>query len=122
MNNLYGKKIKKASSGMDKNRNNIIFINYKNDFAENQSTMIEFCLRKINEQIIHFYNLIKCSPQQIKLNKVENVGEGFNKYRSSICLYESKIISASQIGNIGQINSINDYKDDVDYIKIKMIL
>ena len=52
MKNLFGEKIKKASSGMDKNRNNIIFINYKNDFAENQSTMIEFCLRKINEQII----------------------------------------------------------------------
>ena len=118
MKNLFGEKIKGASSGMDKNRNNIIFINYKNDFAENPSTMIEFCLRKINEQIIHFYNIIKCSPQQIKLNQVENVGEGFNKYRSSICLYESKIISASQIGNIGQINSMNDDdKDDVDYIK-----
>ena len=119
MNNLYGKKIKQASSGMDKNRNNIIFINYKDDFDENPSKMIEFCLRTINEQIINFYNLIKCSPQHIKLNKVENVGEGFNKYHSSICLYESKIISASQIGNVGPINNYSncDFNDDVDEIK-----
>ena len=69
MKNLLGKKIRKASNGMDKNRDNIIYINYKNDFDENPSRMIEFCLRIINEQIIHFYNLIKCTPLQIKINK-----------------------------------------------------
>ena len=83
MNDLFGKKIRKASNGMDKNRDNVIYINYKNDFAENPSRMIEFCLRTINEQIIYFYNLIKCTPLQIKINKVENVDKGFDKYHAN---------------------------------------
>ena len=108
MNDLFGKKIRKASNGMDKNRDNVIYINYKNDFAENPSRMIEFCLRTINEQIIYFYNLIKCTPLQIKINKVENVDKGFDKYHSSICLYESKIISASQIRNVGYLGKVGN--------------
>ena len=123
MKNLFGKKIRKASNGMDKNRDNIIYINYKNDFDENPSRMIEFCLRIINEQIIRFYNLIKCTPLQIKINKVENLDKGFDQYHSSICLYESKIMSASQIrnvgyggkvGNAGNVGKSND-KIGIDY-------
>jgi hypothetical protein len=108
MKNLFGKKIRKASNGMDKNRDNIIYINYKNDFDENPSRMIEFCLRIINEQIIHFYNLIKCTPLQIKINKVENLDKGFDQYHSSICLYESKIMSASQIRNVGYVGKVGN--------------
>ena len=108
MKNLFGKKNRKASNGMDKNRDNIIYINYKNDFDENPSRMIEFCLRIINEQIIHFYNLIKCTPLQIKINKVENLDKGFDQYHSSICLYESKIMSASQIRNVGYVGKVGN--------------
>ena len=50
--------------------------------------MIEFCLSEIGKQIIGFYKLIKCSPQQIKLNNFQSIKESFNKYKSSINVNE----------------------------------
>ena len=115
MNELYGKHIKVSSTGMDKNnRDNIIYINFTNDFKDNVNSMIEFCLREISKQIIGFYQLIKCTPQLIKINNTQNVKESFNKYKSSICLYESKIISASQMDDLG-INKKNSKEIKNDY-------
>ena len=115
MNELYGKHIKVSSTGMDKNRDNIIYINFTNDFKDNVNSMIEFCLREICKQIIGFYKLIKCSPHLIKINNTQNVKDSFNKYKSSICLYESKIISASQMDDLRiKKNNNNEIKNDND--------
>ena len=113
MNELFGVHIKVSSTGMDKNRDNIIYINFTNDFRDNVNSMIEFCLREICKQIIGFYKLIKCSPQQIKLNNFQSIKESFNKYKSSICLYESKIISSSQMDDLRiKKNNSNEIKSD----------
>ena len=108
MNELYGKHIKVSSSGMDKYRDNIIYINFINDFKDNVNSMIEFCLREISKQIIGFYKLIKCTPQLIKINNIQNLKENFNKYKSIFCLYESKIMSAYQIDDL----KIKKYKSN----------
>ena len=112
MNELYGKYIKVSSTGMNKNRENIIYINFTNDFKDNANIMIEFCLREICKQIIGFYKLIKCTPQLIKMNYTQSVKESFNKYKSSICLYESKIISASQMDDLTIKKNNNEIKND----------
>ena len=112
MNELYGKYIKVSSTGMNKNRENIIYINFTNDFKDNVNIMIEFCLREICKQIIGFYKLIKCTPQLIKMNYTQSVKESFNKYKSSICLYESKIISASQMDDLTIKKNNNEIKND----------
>ena len=92
MDELYGNKIKGSSSGMDKIRNNIKCINCSKDFNGNSEKMIEWCLREISQQIIEYYNLNKCTPEQIKINSKKNdIEKSINKYKSSIWAYESRI-------------------------------
>jgi len=97
MKELFGKKIKQSSNGMLKNRDNIIFMNFSEDFNENSELLAEWCLREIAKQMIYFYNLAKCSPEQIKKNNIENIKNSINIYKQSYALYESKIIGASQM-------------------------
>ena len=96
MDELYGDKIKRSSNGMDKARNNIRCLNLSTDFHDNSEKMIEWCLREISQQIIEYYKLNKCTPEQIRLNKKTSVKESVDKYKSSIWLYESRISVISQ--------------------------
>ena len=112
MDELYGNKIKRSSSGMDKARNNIRCINLSNDFNDNSDKMIEWCLREISQQIIEYYKLNKCTPEQIKLNKKNSVKESVDKYKSSIWLYESRISIISQ-NELQKEEDKNENKDDV---------
>ena len=86
----FKKKSKISSLGMEKNRNNFIFIRFLDDFNQDPVKMIEYCLKEIKKQILEFYQLIKCTPQLIKNNYVENIKESFN-------LYKSLKLNASQI-------------------------
>ena len=99
MKELFGKKIKQSSNGMLKNRDNIIFMNFSDDFNENSELLAEWCLREISKQILCFYNLAKCSPEQIKKNNIGNIKNSINIYKQSFALYESKIIGLSQMEN-----------------------
>ena len=99
MKELFGKKIKQSSNGMLKNRDNIIFMNYPDDFNENSELLSEWCLREISKQMLSFYNLAKCSPEQIKKNNLGNIKNSINIYKQSYALYESKIIGFSQMDN-----------------------
>ena len=113
MNELYGKHNKVSSIGMDKNRDNIIYINFTNDFKDNVNSMIEFCLREISKQIIEHYKLMDYTPQLIKSNDTERLKESFDKYKSSVCLYKSKKISASQVDDLRiKKNNNNEIKND----------
>lgn len=99
MKELFGKKIKQSSNGMLKNRDNIIFMNFSDDFNENSELLAEWCLREISKQMLCFYNLAKCNPEQIKKNNVGNIKNSINIYKQSFALYESKIIGLSQMEN-----------------------
>ena len=99
MKELFGKKIKQSSNGMLKNRDNIIFMNFSDDFNENSELLAEWCLREISKQMLCFYNLAKCNPEQIKKNNVGNIKNSINIYKQSFTLYESKIIGLSQMEN-----------------------
>ena len=116
MNELYGNKIKTSSVGMDKARNNIKCINITKDFNDNSEKMIEWCLREISQQIIEYYKLNKCTPEQIKLNNKNSVKESVDKYKSSIWLYESRmsVISYNEFQN--KEEDKNENKDDDDNI------
>jgi hypothetical protein len=99
MKELFGKKIVQSSNGMLKNRDNIIFMNFSDDFNENSELLAEWCLREISKQMLSFYNLAKCNPEQIKKNNIGNIRNSINVYKQSYALYESKIIGVSQIEN-----------------------
>jgi hypothetical protein len=99
MKELFGKKIVQSSNGMLKNRDNIIFMNFSDDFNENSELLSEWCLREISKQMLSFYDLAKCNPEQIKKNNIGNIRNSINVYKQSYALYESKIIGVSQIEN-----------------------
>ena len=96
MKGLFSRKIKQSSKGMTKNRDNIIFISYSDDFKENPELLSEWCLREISKQMLQFYKLSKCPPNYIKNNSVGNIRNSINNYRQTYVQYESKILEESQ--------------------------
>ena len=96
MKGLFSRKIKQSSQGMTKNRDNIIFISYSDDFKENSELLSEWCLREISKQMLQFYKLSKCPPNYIKNNSVGNIRNSINNYKQTYVQYESKILEESQ--------------------------
>ena len=123
MKELFGKKVKQSSNGMLKNRDNIIFINFSEEFNENHELLAEWCLREISKQMIDFYKLAKCNPEQIKKNNLGNIKNSINIYKQSYALYESKMFGASQIGNqsfrFSKMPILNNNQDKNIYEKTK---
>ena len=121
MKELFGKKIKQSSNGMLKNRDNIIFMNFSDDFNENSELLAEWCLREISKQMLCFYNLAKCNPEQIKKNNVGNIKNSINIYKQSFALYESKIIGLSQMENqqfkLSKMQFMNNNQEKINPIK-----
>lgn len=93
---LFNKKIKQSSKGMPKNRDNIIFISYSDDFKENLELLSEWCLREISKQMLQFYKLSKCPPSFIEKNSIGNIRNSINNYKQTYVQYESKIMEESQ--------------------------
>ena len=92
MKNLFGSRIEQSSHKMSKIRNNIICISFSDDFNENEDKMIENCLREINQHIIEYFKLNKCTPLEIeKKNRNQNIEKRINQYKDSIWLYESRL-------------------------------
>ena len=129
---LFGDKIKAASTGMPKNRNNTIYTKFLNEFNEKEERLTQWCFEQISDQVIQFYDLIKCSPQQIWENNMEAIKQSFMKYNEiSICISESKLFPnnfTSRIinENINKINIVNpemkkeeiNEKDNINKINI----
>ena len=103
MKGLFGKKIKQSSQGMTKNRDNIIFISYSDDFKENSDLLSEWCLREISRQMLQFYKLSKCPPNYIQKNSIGNIRNSINNYKQSYVQYESKILEESQFETPGYV-------------------
>ena len=99
MKGLFNKKIKESSQGMTKNRDNIIFVSYSDDFKENPDLLSEWCLREISKQMLQFYKLSKCPPNYIEKNSIGNIRNSINNYKQTYVQYESKILEESQIEN-----------------------
>ena len=96
MKGLFSRKIKQSSQGMTKNRDNIIFISYSDDFKENSELLSEWCLREISKQMLQFYKLSKCPPNYIQKNSIGYIRNSINNYKNTIVQYESKILEESQ--------------------------
>jgi hypothetical protein len=103
MKGLFSRKIKQSSQGMTKNRDNIIFISYSDDFKENSELLSEWCLREISKQMLQFYKLSKCPPNYIKSNSVGNIRNSINNYKQTYVQYESKILEESQFETPGYV-------------------
>ena len=83
--------LKEASSGMEKNRNNILYTTFYNNFNENEDKLIQWCLEEISKQLLEFYDLIKCTPKQIWQNQMSAIKQSFMQYNKvSVCIYESR--------------------------------
>ena len=53
---------------------------------------MNWCLEEIAKHIIEFYEIIKCTPEQIKKKNLNNIKQSFNKYNdTSVCIFQSYI-------------------------------
>jgi len=77
---FFGDKVNEASSGMIKNRDNILFTDFYNNFNENEESFTQCCLEELSKQMIEFYDLIKVSPQQILKNNMRAIEKSFMQY------------------------------------------
>lgn len=110
--------LKEASSGMEKNRNNILYTTFSNDFNENEEKMIQWCLEEISKQLLEFYSLIKCTPKQIWQNQMSAIKQSFMQYNKvSVCIYESRynqsIFPNNEIKKVEDIKKENEKKSIV---------
>lgn len=102
---FFNKKHKASSIGMLKMRDNIYFVSLVDNFSNNSHELISWCLTKLSQQIISYYDLIKCSPQDIYDNNLKNIKDSFNIFNSSVILNRSSV-SESEINEINNRVSI----------------
>ena len=103
----FGKKIKVASNGMEKNRDNILYFESKG----NEDNIAQWCLEAISKHILEFYNLVKCNPEQIWKDNMKAIEQSYMFYNKvSVCIFES------HLGN-SQMNSIIGSQDKNEIVK-----
>jgi len=105
---LFSDKINEASSGMLKNRKNILFADFYNDYKENEEKLTHWCLEELSKQMIEFYNLIKTTPEKIMNNKMKEIEKSFMQYNLvSKCIYQSNL------SNISNIKTSNNFMSNI---------
>ena len=105
---LFSDKINEASSGMLKNRKNILFADFYNDYKENEEKLTHWCLEELSKQMIEFYNLIKTTPEKIMKNKMKEIEKSFMQYNLvSKCIYQSNL------SNISNIKTSNNFMSNI---------
>ena len=103
----FGEKIKVASNGMEKNRDNILYFESKG----NEDNIAQWCLEAISKHILEFYNLVKCNPEQIWKDNMKAIEQSYMFYNKvSVCIFES------HLGN-SQMNSIIGSQDKNEIVK-----
>ena len=106
---FFEEQIKETKIGIKRPRNNIIFKDFR-DFDESSSKFMNWCLEEISKHIIEFYDLIKCTPEQIEKNNLNNVKQSFNNYNeTSFFIYQSYI---NPIREEDKINIIKEEKKE----------
>ena len=105
---LFSDKINEASSGMLKNRKNILFADFYNDYKENEEKLTHWCLEELSKQMIEFYKLIKTTPEKIMNNKMKEIEKSFMQYNLvSKCIYQSNL------SNISNIKTSNNFMSNI---------
>ena len=95
---LFSDKINEASSGMLKNRKNILFADFYNDYKENEEKLTHWCLEELSKQMIEFYELIKTTPEKILNDNMKEIEKSFMQYNLvSKCIYQSNLSNISNI-------------------------
>ena len=95
---LFTERINEASSGMLKNRNNILFMDFYENFNEDEEKLTQWCLEELSKQIIGFYELINISPLQIYKDNMKAIEQSFMQYNKvSICIYQSYIKNSNNL-------------------------
>ena len=69
-----------SNNKIKKYRNNVLFIPLNIINEKNLDNFIESCLKKTVINMMKFYDLIECTPNQIKKGNFENINESFNSY------------------------------------------
>ena len=102
---LFSDKINEASSGMLKNRKNILFADFYNDYKENEEKLTHWCLEELSKQMIEFYELIKTTPEKILNDNMKEIEKSFMQYNLvSKCIYES---------NISNMKTSNNFRSNI---------
>ena len=109
----FGKKIKRASNGMEKNRDNILYFTSEG----NELSLAPRCLNVISKNILEYYQLSKCKPEQIWENNMESIMKSYINYKNiSVCIFESYLGKSKSIVSI--IKEGEDENIDIDKNKI----
>ena len=118
---FFGDKVNEASSGMIKNRDNILFTDFYNNFNEDEESFTQCCLEELSKQMIEFYDLIKVSPQQILKNNMRAIEKSFMQYNKvSICIYQSYMKNSNNfMSNIYESKINNNFYKGPDKNKQK---
>lgn len=109
----FGKKIKRASNGMEKNSDNIVYFTSEG----NETSLAPWCLNAISKNILEYYQLSKCKPEQIWKNNMEAIKKSYINYNKiSVCIFESYFGKSKMISIIDDIkkNKIEDIKESED--------
>ena len=112
---LFSSEINEASSGMLKNRENILFTDFYNNFNENEEKLTQWCLEELSKQMIEFYKLVNTSPQKIWKNNMKEIEQSFMNYRKvSVCISQSIQQSNNFMSNIfvSKLNINNDNNNE----------
>ena len=117
----FGKKIKRASNGMEKNRDNILYFLSEG----NEKSLAPWCLNAIAKNILEYYQLSKCNPEQIWENNMESIMESYINYNKiSVCIFHSYLDKSKMVSIIDDMNKkkVDDIKgnkeEDIDKNKI----
>ena len=63
-------------------RNNLIFVPSYYQNLNNPQKITEWCLNKIEQQALNYYNLIKCKPEKIQSNDYDIIKNSFSVFKS----------------------------------------
>ena len=109
----FGKKIKRASNGMEKNRDNILYLTSEG----NETSLAQWCLNAISKHILEYYKLNKCKPEQIWNDNMEAIKASYINYNKiSVCIFESYFGKSKMISIIDDLKKkkIEDIKESED--------
>ena len=106
-NEFFGEKIKRASNGMEKNRNNILYFTSEG----NEIFLSSWCLDAISKHILEFYDLTKFKPEQIWTNNMEAIQKSYINYNKiSVGIFQS-YFGKSNMNSISSSISVNNLED-----------
>ena len=108
MKNIFNSIPDTGSNRIKKYRNNVLFLSLNTNYENNLDNFIESCLKKIVIHMMNYYELIKCTPNQIKKGNFENINKSFNSYNDNI--NKSKNICNPEL----IFNKINESLDEFD--------